>query len=119
MKEMTATWMERAGDVRDIQNVIEAEYHIVTEEPSKGGGEIGELAAKADEVVGEGFNINLEWLKESQKTLNWSDDTMLSFLAAPPYKVSGKNVIEALGKLTREQAVNFTSQINTKVENTR
>ncbi|MBA7630824.1 hypothetical protein ES703_38349 [subsurface metagenome] len=33
MKEMTATWMERAGDVRDIQNVIQAEYHIVTEEP--------------------------------------------------------------------------------------
>jgi len=41
---------------------------------------------------------------------------MLSFLAGPPYKVSGKNVIEALGKLTREQAVNFTNQINTKVE---
>ena len=184
MKEMTATWMDRAGDVRDIQKVIEAEYHIVTEEPppklkgkaSEGSGKVGAAAptkikpkqadwrafwAKAkqlglsegqvhemlgvtsvsewtdqgktldeaieviskglsepatDEVVGEGFNINLEWLKESQKTLNWSDDTMLSFLAAPPYKVSGKNVIEALGKLTREQAVNFTNQINTKVE---
>ncbi|GAJ04853.1 unnamed protein product, partial [marine sediment metagenome] len=33
MKEITATWMERAGDVQDIQNVIEAEYHIITEEP--------------------------------------------------------------------------------------
>jgi len=40
MKEMTATWMERARDVHDIQNVIEAEYHIVTEEPpSKPEGE--------------------------------------------------------------------------------
>ncbi|MBA7635929.1 hypothetical protein ES703_43539 [subsurface metagenome] len=68
---------------------------------------------------GEGFSIDLTWLKESQKALKWTDDTMLSFLAAPPYKVSGKNVIEALGKLTREQAVNFTNQINTKVENNR
>jgi len=45
MKEMTATWMDRAGDVRDIQAVIEAEYHIVTEEPPpqlKGDKKIGE-----------------------------------------------------------------------------
>ena len=145
MKEMTATWMDRAGDVRDIQNVIETEYHIVTEEPPsqlKGDKKIGEKVgatapkqpkAKAkvtktetapdaeetspDEVIeGEGFNIDLTWLKESQKALKWTDETMLSFLAGPPYKVSGKNVIEALGKLTKEQAVNFTNQINTKVE---
>ena len=49
MKEMTATWMERAGDVRDIQNVIEAEYHIVTEEPSlkpEGAEETGKATGK-------------------------------------------------------------------------
>jgi len=44
MKEMTATWMERASDVRDIQNVIEAEYHIVTEEPPKQGKKVGAVA---------------------------------------------------------------------------
>ena len=105
MKEMTATWMERAGDVRDIQNVIEAEYHIVTEE------------TPPDETIeGEGFSINLTWLKESQETLKWTDDTMRSFLAGEPYKVSGKSVTEALGKLTREKAESFVEDINSRVE---
>lgn len=143
MKEMTAIWMDRAGDVSDIQNVIAAEYHIVTEiespkgkELKLGEGKVGEAAltkARAqakttasapaveetspeETVVGEGFNIDLQWLKESQKALKWTDETMLSFLASPPYKVSGKTVTEALEKLTREQAVDFTNQINTKVE---
>ncbi|MBA7548414.1 hypothetical protein ES705_40871 [subsurface metagenome] len=48
MKEMTATWMERASDVSDIQNVIEAEYHIVTEDPSKGN-DTGEPGLKLGE----------------------------------------------------------------------
>jgi len=142
MKEMTATWMERAGDVRDIQNVIEAEYHIVTEEPLKitdktsettdGKGSAAAPKAKTqarkaetsppeetppdESIEGEGFSIHLQWLKESQEALKWGDETMLSFLAGEPYKVSGKSVTEALGKLTREQAVAFTNQINTKVE---
>ncbi|KKK76904.1 hypothetical protein LCGC14_2858970, partial [marine sediment metagenome] len=116
MKEMTATWMDRAGDVRDIQNVIEAEYHIVTEaEPLKGGGKIGESAAKAEEVAGEGFSIDLTWLKESRETLKWSEDTMLTFIISQ-YKVSGTSVTGALNKLTREQAEDFVNQINTKVE---
>ncbi len=66
-------------------------------------------------VTGEGFNIDLPWLKDSQKTLKWSDNTMLSFITSQ-YKVSGKIVTEALGKLTREQAEDFTKQINTKLE---
>ena len=138
MKEMTATWMERAGDVRDIQNVIEAEYHIVTEEPPKLAEKTGKVAkekvaaATADQqsetapaneetsldeaVEGEGFNIDLTWLHECQEILKWSDQTMLSFLASSPYKVSGKTVIEALNKLTREKAQEFTREINNKAE---
>ncbi len=182
MKEMTATWMDRAGDVRDIQKVIEAEYHIVTEEPPsqlKGDKKIGEkvgataptkikpkqadwrafweqaeqlgLSQKqvhemlgvasvkewtdqgktldeaieaisvglsepaTDEVAGEGFSIDLTWLKESQKTLKWSDDTILTFIISQ-YKVSGTSVTGALNKLTREQAEDFVNQINKKLE---
>jgi len=141
MKEMTATWMERAGDVRDIQNVIEAEYHIVTEEPPpqlKGDKKIGEKvgaatpkakaqarkaeAAPATEetspgeaIEGEGFTIDLTWLKESQKTLKWSDDTMLTFIISQ-YKVSNTSVTGALNKLTREQAEDFVKEINSRVE---
>lgn len=66
-------------------------------------------------VEGEGFSIELTWLKESQGALKWTDDTMLSFLASSPYKVSGKTVIEALGKLTREQAERFTKELDEKV----
>jgi len=70
-----------------------------------------------DEAIeGEGFTIDLQWLKESQEALKWPDETMLSFLAGSPYKVSGKSVTEALNKLTREQAENFTRQINTRLE---
>ncbi len=120
MKEMTSTWMERAGDVRDIQNVIEAEYHIVTEEPPpqlKGDKNIGEKVGpkQADEVVGEGFSINIQWLKESRETLKWSEDTMLTFIISQ-YKVSGTSVTGALNKLTREQAEDFVNQINTRLE---
>jgi hypothetical protein len=65
--------------------------------------------------VGEGFSIDLQWLKDSQKALKWTNETMLSFIASQ-YKVSGKTVTEALNKLTREQAEGFTKQINSKVE---
>jgi len=66
-------------------------------------------------VIGEGFNIDLPWLKDSQKTLKWTDQTLLSFITNQ-YKVSGKTVTEALEKLTREQAEDFVKQINTKLE---
>ncbi|MBA7465347.1 hypothetical protein ES707_00509 [subsurface metagenome] len=54
MKEMTSTWMDRAGDVQDIQKVIEAEYHIVTEgEPLKGGEKSGETPGEEEKGEGE------------------------------------------------------------------
>ena len=141
MKEMTATWMDRAGDVRDIQKVIEAEYHIVTEEPPpqlKGDKKVGEKAGEAAPrkaraqatkaetapteekppegvIEGERFTINLDWLKESQETLKWSEDTMLTFIISQ-YKVSGTSITGALSKLTREQAEDFTRQINKRLE---
>ena len=146
MKAMTAIWMDRAGDVSDIQNVIAAEYHIVTEIESPKGKELilgevkvgsaalappklatktqasaaeslAEVNSPEESIEGEGFNINLSWLSESKQALKWTDETMLSFLAGPLYKVSGKSVTEALGKLTRKQAEEFTREINSRVEN--
>lgn len=135
MKDMTAAWMDRAGDVQDIQKVIEAEYHIVTEEPppqlkGKAGARSPKAKAQAtktqtppaaeetsqgEAIEGEGFSIDLDWLKESQKTLKWSEDTMLTFIISQ-YKVSGTSVTGALNLLTREQAEDFTKQINKRLE---
>ena len=65
--------------------------------------------------VGEGFAIYLQWLKEAKQTLKWTDETMLSFITTK-YKISGKSITEALGKLTREQAEDFVKEINKKLE---
>jgi len=76
----------------------------------------GAKEISAEEIEGEGFHIDLTWLEESKKDLKWTDETMLSFLASPPYKVSGKSVTEALNKLTREQAEDFVKEINARLE---
>jgi len=68
-----------------------------------------------DDAGEEGFHIDLTWLKESQKALKWTDDTMLTFIISQ-YKVSNTSVTGALNKLTREQAEDFTNQINKRVE---
>ena len=118
--------------------VIEAEYRVseapkgektseaVGEKPAEKVGAAAPTKAKAQtrksdnepagEVVeGEGFQIDLTWLKESQKALKWTDDTMLTFIISQ-YKVSDTSVTGALNKLTREQAEDFTNQINSRVE---
>jgi len=78
---------------------------------------ISEKLAKPKEAaeVGEGFAIDLQWLKEAKQTLKWTDETMLSFIASQ-YKISGKTATEALSRLTRQQAEDFVSQINKKLE---
>jgi len=59
--------------------------------------------------------IDLQWLEEAKQTLKWTDETMLSFITSQ-YKVTGNTDIEALNKLTREQAEDFTRQINARLE---
>ncbi|MBA7701986.1 hypothetical protein ES703_110737 [subsurface metagenome] len=130
MKEMTATWMERAGDVRDIQNVIEAEYHIVTEEPPKIGEKASDQAqatkpastpaaeekSQDEAIEGEGFSIDPTWLDESKKALKWTDDTCKSFLVGK-YKVSTTGTLtDVIKRLTREQAEDFVKEINGRRE---
>jgi len=65
--------------------------------------------------VGDSFVISSEWLTEAQKRLKWTNETMLSFIISQ-YKVTGKTVTEALNKLTKEQAEDFTRKINQKLE---
>jgi len=119
MKDMTATWMERAGDVRDIQNVIEAEYHIVTEEPPaklKGSEKTVEDAPPGQESEGDGFNIDLTWLNENLKVINWTEDTTKTWLVSQ-YKVSSTGTLEAvLKRLTRTQAEEFIKEIQGRAE---
>lgn len=73
-------------------------------------------SAEPATVQGKDFNIDSHWLTETQKALRWTDDTMLSFLASPPYKVIGKTIAEAVSKLTREQAEDFTKQLNNRLQ---
>ena len=119
--------------------VVEAEYTV--KEASKGGEKIGEQAEKERgagkssatissttkeaksqkigvpaELEAEGFHINLDWLKGSQKALKWTDETMKSFVAIT-YKVDDRGTLtEVLQRLTREQAEDFTNKINTRRE---
>jgi len=118
MKEMTAEWMERAGDVRDIQNIIEAEYHIVTEEPP-------ELTEKAGEATGEKVGtaapaktkvgpIDPTWLEETLKGIKWSEDTAKTWIAAQFGVAAEGKLTEVLSRLTREQAEKFVKELQEK-----
>jgi len=51
MKAMTATWMERAKEVKEVQQIIEAEYRVIIEPEPEGDKKTGE---KTGEKVGAG-----------------------------------------------------------------
>lgn len=142
MKEMTSEWLARGKDIEAVQQIIEAEYHIVTEiHPSKeeegrtaralGEGEgkrraerTSEMKAKPPPAVerpppevteGEGFSINHEWLDEAFKELKWTDETAKTFLVSQ-YKVSPQGTLEdVLKRLTREQAEEFVKEVQQRL----
>lgn len=67
-------------------------------------------------IEGEGFQIDLTWLRESKKVLKWTDDTIKTFLVSN-YKVSPEGTFtEVLQRLTREQAEDFVNEINRRVK---
>lgn len=145
MREITANLLRRGGDVEEVKAIIEGEYLMLGEDEGKkppkvqagivesAGAERGKeepdepITAKAEELKsaesaplgaaeGEGFSIDMTWLKESQLVIKWTDDTLKTFLVGK-YKVSPQGtVIEMLGRLTREQAEDFVKEINTRVE---
>jgi hypothetical protein len=59
MREMTAEWLKRAEGFDDVKNIIEAEYHIVTEEPSDKPGD--------REKFGEGAKTKTKSKKEREE----------------------------------------------------
>ncbi|MBA7681929.1 hypothetical protein ES703_90273 [subsurface metagenome] len=116
MMDITAEWVDRAEGVKAAREFIDAEYAFIS--LPVGGEKIGGAGEKTspDETIeGEGFSIDLTWLKESQKRLKWTDDTMKTFLLK--YKVSPQGSLEdVIKRLTREQAEEFVNEINTRLE---
>lgn len=96
-------------------------------EPSKGGEEKvaptkaesqkpppAEPKATQGEVEGEGFNIDMTWLKESLKAIKWTEETTKTFLVSH-YKVSPQGTLEdVLKKLTRDQAEEFVKEVQNR-----
>ena len=141
MIEYTAELYRRSEGAREAQELIDAEYSFLslpegkkkaeaTDEkvgvraPTKPRAQAARPASSpaaeesppAEIVEGEGFNIDLQWLKESQRTLKWTDDTIKSFLVTK-YKVDGRGALtEVLQRLTREQAEDFVKEINKRLE---
>ena len=142
MREMTQVWLNRAEGFDEVKNIIEAEYHIVTEEPQQGDEKTGEVtkgkgaaaptagaqATKqetspvADEmspdeaIEGDGFNIDPTWLKETLSEIKWSDETAKTFLVSQ-YKVSPQGTLEeVIKRLTREQAEEFVNEIQERAD---
>jgi len=128
MKEMTATWMERAGDVRDIQQVIEAEYHIVTETQLLIGDEkSGEPAASID--VGKGKKRAGETVSSSpkaQKTKKVGEsatrdpDTIKNFgdlfqALWDDFHLSKSEVLKELNANSQEELTELPSECYTRI----
>lgn len=72
--------------------------------------------APSADLETEAFSIDPDWLRESLIELNWTEDTTKTFLVSR-YKVSPDGTLpEVLGRLTHEQAEDFTNQINSRLE---
>jgi len=114
MKEMTATWTERAKDVQEVQQIIEAEYRVVIE-PELEVKELGVAApAKAKAKDGppvEGTSIDPTWLDETLKEIKWSEDTAKSWLFAQFGVAAEGKLTEVLSHLTRQQAEQFVEEL--------
>ena len=144
MKEMTSEWLTRGKDIEEVQQVIEAEYHIVTETPtSKGGEKIGSAAEEQPGGEGkpsktilsspkqettkatppaepvdeqEGFSIDPTWLKESLNQITWSEETARSWIITHfKLKEAKGTLTEVISGLTREQAEEFVKEIQDRV----
>ena len=62
----------------------------------------------------QGF-IDMDWLKESQKILKWTDKTMATWLVSK-YKVKGGLLEEVIAQLTKEQQKEFVQEIQDRRE---
>jgi len=59
--------------------------------------------------------IDMDWLKESQQILKWTDKTMATWLVSK-YKVKGGLLEEVIAQLTKEQQKEFVQEIQDRRE---
>ena len=72
--------------------------------------------APAAVAEGEGFSIELDWLKKTLAQIKWSEATTKTFLVSK-FKVSPEGTLEeVIKRLTREQAEEFTRAIQERAE---
>ena len=134
MKNMMSEWMSRGKDIEGVLEIIEAEYHVVSEtQPPKGvekTSEPGKASATAlapaktakaekaaSEPVGkqEGFTIDLTWLNETLNDLKWTEETAKTYLVSK-YNVSPTGALpEVISRLTREQAEEFVKEVQRRL----
>lgn len=140
MIELTREWYQRSEGVKAAQQFIDAEYSVLvapegdektgaTEKESRVGeakvgeavfsspkGEAETSAVAAEETIeGEGFHIDLNFLKEAQKALKWTDDTCKTFLVSK-YKVSPQGTLtDVISRLNRQQAEEFVRELSERL----
>jgi len=73
-------------------------------------------SATTGDVAGEGFSIDMTWLKESLDKIKWTEATAWSFIVSQ-YKVDDSGTfIQTLKRLTREQAEEFVQEVTQRLE---
>lgn len=135
MMDLTAEWVDRAEGIKAAKVFIDAEYSLISlpESEDKIGAAAGKnqgaegkpgtttlsspkqeptkIEVPVAEAEGEGFSIDLQWLKESLEELKWSEDTAKTWLVSK-YKVSPEGTLEdVIKRLNREQAEEFVHEI--------
>lgn len=109
-------WLAKGRSLGEALNILRKNESEDVEESE--GGTTAPLTAEAEpeeKIEGEGFHIQMDFLKESLKALKWTEDTCKTFLVSK-YKVSPEGTLaQVIGRLTREQAEEFTKEIAERV----
>ncbi len=68
-------------------------------------------------AAGDGFSIPLDWLRQTLKTIKWSEDTTRSWIKhlCPDIDDSG-NLVDVIKRMNRVQAETFTREIQSRAE---
>lgn len=82
--------------------------------------EMAKIAAEdsAGAGVGEGVNIDPDWLSEALGIIKWSEDTTKSWLATK-FRIDARGDLknDVLPRLTREQAQEFITEVQNRLAN--
>lgn len=119
------------------EKYIEADYTLLAKGGEEIGGSAGEkergvgkpgtaifsppeqettkIGAPAAELIqGEGFSIELPWLNQTMKEINWSWETAKTWLAK--FKIDTQGTLEdVIKRLTRDQAEEFVNEVQRRV----